>query len=84
MGGGVAMQAAIRHPEKVRKVASISAVFRHDGWVKEALDEAALAVAFGHCTEYDPCHVDAEGRCHVIAPMITDFLDASLESFRQA
>ncbi len=38
MGGGVAMQCAIRHPEKVRKVISISAVFRHDGWVKEALD----------------------------------------------
>ena len=32
------MQCAIRHPEKVRKVVSISAVFRHDGWVKEALD----------------------------------------------
>jgi pimeloyl-ACP methyl ester carboxylesterase len=38
MGGGVAMQVAIRHPAKVRKVVSISAVFRHDGWVKEALD----------------------------------------------
>ena len=38
MGGGVAMQCAIRHPEKVRKVVSISAVFRHDGWVKGALD----------------------------------------------
>jgi len=38
MGGGVAMQCAIRHPEKVRKVVSVSAVFRHDGWVKEALD----------------------------------------------
>ena len=38
MGGGVAMQVAIRHPDKVRKVVSISAVFRHDGWVKEALD----------------------------------------------
>ena len=38
MGGGVAMQCAIRHPEKVRKVVSISAVFRYDGWVKEALD----------------------------------------------
>ena len=44
MGGGVAMQAAIRHPEKVRKVVSISAVSRHDGWVKEALD------AFPHMT----------------------------------
>ena len=38
MGGGVAIQCAIRHPAKVRKVVSISAVFRHDGWVKEALD----------------------------------------------
>src|SRR5688572_29281542 len=38
MGGGVAMQVAIRYPEKVRKVISVSAVFRHDGWVKEALD----------------------------------------------
>jgi pimeloyl-ACP methyl ester carboxylesterase len=38
MGGGVALQCAIRHPGKVRTVVSISAVFRHDGWVKEALD----------------------------------------------
>src|SRR5580692_4279575 len=38
MGGGVAMQCAIRHPEKVRKVVSISALFRHDGSVKEAQD----------------------------------------------
>lgn len=38
MGGGVALQCAIRHPEKVRRVVSISAVFRHDGWVQEALD----------------------------------------------
>jgi pimeloyl-ACP methyl ester carboxylesterase len=38
MGGGVAMQVALRHPAKVRKVVSISAVFRHDGWVQEALD----------------------------------------------
>ena len=38
MGGGVAMQVAIRHPEKIRKVVSISAVFRHDGWVKEAIE----------------------------------------------
>jgi len=38
MGGGVAMQCAIRHPEKVRKVVSISGAFRLDGLVKEALD----------------------------------------------
>lgn len=38
MGGGVALEAAIRHPQKVRKVVSISAVFRDNGWVQEALD----------------------------------------------
>jgi len=38
LGGGVAMQCAIRHPEKVRKVVSISASIRRDGWVKEAND----------------------------------------------
>jgi pimeloyl-ACP methyl ester carboxylesterase len=38
LGGGVAMQCAIRHPEKVRKVVSISAVIRRDGWVKEGAD----------------------------------------------
>jgi pimeloyl-ACP methyl ester carboxylesterase len=38
MGGGVAMQCAIRHPEKVRKLVSISAVFRQDGHVKEGRD----------------------------------------------
>ena len=38
LGGGVAMECAIRHPEKVRKVVSISAPMRRDGWVKEAND----------------------------------------------
>jgi len=38
LGGGVAMQCAIRHPNKVRKVVSISAVLRRDGWVKEGVD----------------------------------------------
>lgn len=38
MGGGVALEVAIRHPQKVRKVVSISAVFRDNGWVQEALD----------------------------------------------
>ncbi len=38
LGGGVAMQCAIRHPEKVRKVVSISAVIRLDGWVTEGVD----------------------------------------------
>jgi pimeloyl-ACP methyl ester carboxylesterase len=38
LGAGVAMQCAIRHPEKVRKVVSISYSIRRDGWVKEAND----------------------------------------------
>ena len=38
LGGGVAMLTAIRHPDKVRKVVSISATLRGDGLVKEALD----------------------------------------------
>ncbi|HMU34878.1 MAG TPA: alpha/beta hydrolase [Pyrinomonadaceae bacterium] len=38
LGGGVAMQTAIRHPERVRKVVVMSAVIRRDGWVKEAND----------------------------------------------
>ncbi|MEP7211859.1 MAG: alpha/beta hydrolase [Acidobacteriota bacterium] len=38
LGGGTAMQCAIRHPEKVRKVVVISAPFRRDGWAKVAND----------------------------------------------
>ena len=45
LGGGVAMQTAIRHPEKVRKVVSISAVFRFDGWVKEGRDALSTLTA---------------------------------------
>jgi pimeloyl-ACP methyl ester carboxylesterase len=38
MGGAVAMQCAIQHPDKVRKVVVISSAFRYDGWVKEKND----------------------------------------------
>jgi pimeloyl-ACP methyl ester carboxylesterase len=38
LGGGVAIECAIRHPEKVRKVVSISAPYARDGWVKEGND----------------------------------------------
>ncbi|MFO0848978.1 MAG: alpha/beta fold hydrolase [Gemmataceae bacterium] len=38
MGGGVAMQCAIRHPDKVRKVVVISSMIRRDGMVKDAID----------------------------------------------
>jgi pimeloyl-ACP methyl ester carboxylesterase len=38
LGAGTAMMTAIRHPEKVRKVVSMSHPIRRDGWVKEAND----------------------------------------------
>src|SRR5271154_259562 len=38
MGGGVAMQCAVRHPDKVRKVVVISSMLRRDGMIKEAAD----------------------------------------------
>ncbi len=41
MGGTVAMQCVIRHPDKVRKVVVISSRFRHDGFVEEGLDAIA-------------------------------------------
>ena len=45
MGGAVAMQCAIRHPDKVRKVVVISSWFRRDGMVKEGLDALANLTA---------------------------------------
>lgn len=45
MGGAVAMQCAIRRPDKVRKVVVISSRFRHDGFVKEGLDAIAKLTA---------------------------------------
>ncbi|MBO0863176.1 MAG: alpha/beta hydrolase [Chloracidobacterium sp.] len=38
LGGGAAIQCAIRHPEKVRKIVIISFAFRIDGWLKEKND----------------------------------------------
>jgi len=45
MGGAVAMQCAIRHPDKVRKVVVISSRFRRDGAVKEGVDALAKLTA---------------------------------------
>jgi pimeloyl-ACP methyl ester carboxylesterase len=38
LGGGVAMQCAIRHPDKVRRAVIISSTFRSDGMVAGALE----------------------------------------------
>ncbi len=45
MGGTVAMQCAIRHPDKVRKVVVISSVFRGEGMVEGAADAISTLTA---------------------------------------
>lgn len=45
LGGGVAMQFAISHPEKTRKVIVISAPLRSDGWVKEGREAISKLTA---------------------------------------
>ena len=37
LGGGVALQTAIRHPQRVRKLVVISVPMKHDGWYPEVL-----------------------------------------------
>lgn len=37
MGGGVALQTAVRHPELVRKLVVVSFPFKRDGWYPEVL-----------------------------------------------
>ena len=45
LGGGVALQTAIRHPEVVRKLAIASSAFKRDGWYPESLaGMAAISV----------------------------------------
>lgn len=41
LGGGCALQLAIRHPEKVQKLVPVSCAFRLDGWFPEILESIA-------------------------------------------
>jgi pimeloyl-ACP methyl ester carboxylesterase len=41
LGGGVALQTAIRHPEVIHKLVVISAPFKQDGWYPEVLEGMA-------------------------------------------
>jgi pimeloyl-ACP methyl ester carboxylesterase len=45
MGGGVAMQVAVRHPDQVRRVVVISSAFRRDGMGQEGLDALSKLTA---------------------------------------
>lgn len=47
LGGGVALQTAIRHPQMVRKLALASTVFKRDGWYPEDLATMAAMSAEG-------------------------------------
>lgn len=47
MGGGAALQMAIRHPDRVGKLIVLSATYRRDGWYPQVLDSiAALDAEF--------------------------------------
>jgi pimeloyl-ACP methyl ester carboxylesterase len=41
MGGGVAFQFAVRHPEQLRRLVVVSAPYAHDGWWPETEDSFA-------------------------------------------
>jgi pimeloyl-ACP methyl ester carboxylesterase len=54
LGGGVALQTAIRHPEVVRKLALASTAFKRDGWYPE--DLAAMSAMSGEAFAGTPIH----------------------------
>ena len=45
LGGGFALQTAIRHPELVRKLVIVSATCKRDGWYAQVLDGMASVTA---------------------------------------
>lgn len=66
LGGTVAIQLGIRHPEAVRKMVVVSAVYKHDGWLPavneiigtitpEAFDQTPLKTEYDR-TAPDPKH----------------------------
>ena len=54
LGGGVALQTAIRHPEVVRKLALASTAFKRDGWYPE--DLAAMSAISAEAFAGTPIH----------------------------
>jgi pimeloyl-ACP methyl ester carboxylesterase len=53
LGGGVALQTAIRHPEVVRKVVLVSTVFARNGWYPE-MNEAMAQMGVGTAEAMKP------------------------------
>lgn len=54
LGGGVALQTALRHPEVVRKLALASTAFKRDGWYPE--DLAAMSAMSAEAFAGTPIH----------------------------
>jgi pimeloyl-ACP methyl ester carboxylesterase len=75
-GGGVAIQLALRHPERVSKLVTLSATYRQDGWYPSVL-EGLKGLSGGLFADILPAtsHVSISGAVTVLEPMITAFLD---------
>ena len=57
LGGEVALQTAIRHPEAVRKLVLVSTAFRQDGWYPEVLaGEAQMGPQSAEMTKQTPLY----------------------------
>ena len=67
MGGAVAMECAIRHPDRVRRVVIISSTFRSDGMVPEAVE------AIRHLTADDFKGSPIETEYRRLSPTPDDF-----------
>src|SRR5213593_2002554 len=76
LGAGAAMQCAIRHPDKVRKVVVISYPFRRDGWVRQVNDGLSklTAAAFKGSpieAEYRRLNPDPDGFASFVKHVVT-------------
>ncbi len=57
LGGGVALQTAIRHPEAVRRLVLVSSTFKRDGWYPEVLaGMASMNAEAARAMEGSPMH----------------------------
>jgi len=74
MGGAVAMQCAIRHPDKVRRAVIISSTFRRDGMIAEALEAIPKLTA----DAFKGSPIEAEYK--KLSPTPDDFRTSSSES----
>jgi pimeloyl-ACP methyl ester carboxylesterase len=72
LGGGVALQTAIRHPQVVRKLVVVSAPYKRAGWYPEVL-AGQLAVLPG------TTHFTILFRTDLLTPILTSFLNAPIQ-----